>query len=210
VTAGSPSAAGIPRLRLNEFVERLATRTPTPGGGAVLAVSAAMAASLVQMVIGYTGPERLGTAFPPSRLRGLERLGARALRLAQQDAAAYADYVRASRDTSSDASARRHRAGAAIVAVPLAVCEIAAAVAAAAADLASCGNPHLAGDAAIAAHQAAAAATGAAHLVSANLGDGAADDMRASRAGRLASRARAAAESLPTTGAATRSAEEHR
>ncbi|CNG23863.1 Glutamate formiminotransferase [Mycobacterium tuberculosis] len=201
MTAEIPPAAGIPRLPLDEFIERLATRTPTPGGGAVLAVSTAMAASLVQMVIGYTEPEHLETVFPPSRLRGLERLGVQALRLAQQDAAAYAEYVRASRDTSPEASARRRRARAAIVAIPLAVCETAATVACAAADLASTGNPHLAGDSVIAAHQAAAAAAGAAHLVAANLGDGAADDMRGSRAGLLAARARAAVvSSAPAEG----------
>jgi hypothetical protein len=51
------------------------------------------------------------------------------------------------------------------------------------------------------AHQAAAAAAGAAHLMAANLGDGAADGVRASHAGLPASRARAAVvSSAPAEG----------
>jgi formiminotetrahydrofolate cyclodeaminase len=205
-----PPVADIPKLRIDELVDLLASRTPAPGGGAVLAVATAMAASLVQMVISYSKPGHLETAFPSPRLREVEGLRGQALHLARQDAAAYAEYVQASRDTSSEAFARRRLAGAAIVATPLAVCEIATTVALAAVDLASSGNPRLVGDSVIAAHQAAAAASGAAQLVTLNLGNSATDDVRGSRAGLLAARARASVESLSAVEGDTSPVREHR
>jgi formiminotetrahydrofolate cyclodeaminase len=42
------------KLSIDEFLEQLASRTPTPGGGSVAALTGALAAGLGQMVAAYT------------------------------------------------------------------------------------------------------------------------------------------------------------
>lgn len=153
-------------LTLEEFLDLVSARAPSPGGGAVAAMALAMAASLVQMVIAYSDTTSFGDRVTPRRLRRLSTAGAEALALAQQDAEAYAVYRAAVR--SGSATARR-RALDAIVDTPLAVCELAAEIAGAAAELGRSGNPRLHADAFIAARLASAAAAGTAALVKSNL-----------------------------------------
>jgi len=40
--------------KISEFIEQVASNTPTPGGGAVGAITAAMATALVEMVASLT------------------------------------------------------------------------------------------------------------------------------------------------------------
>ena len=82
-------------LTLRQFVEQLGARTPTPGGGAVAAVAAAMAASLTRMVVNYSiGRRTLAEheQFHRASLEELQQLESRALDLADEDARAYAKF----------------------------------------------------------------------------------------------------------------------
>jgi formiminotetrahydrofolate cyclodeaminase len=79
-------------LTLDGFLERVADRAPTPGGGSVAALAGALATALARMVTAYTGPKNPDNA-PQSvktvaaRLRRADEL----LRaLITRDAAAYA------------------------------------------------------------------------------------------------------------------------
>jgi len=82
-------------LTLRQFVEQLGARTPTPGGGAVAGVAAAMAASLTRMVVNYSiGRRTLAEheQFHRASLEELQQLESRALDLADEDARAYAKF----------------------------------------------------------------------------------------------------------------------
>ena len=82
-------------LTLRQFVEQLGARTPTPGGGAVAGVAAAMAASLTRMVVNYSiGRRALAEheQFHRASLEELQQLESRALDLADEDARAYAKF----------------------------------------------------------------------------------------------------------------------
>ncbi|MCI4345688.1 MAG: cyclodeaminase/cyclohydrolase family protein [Thermoplasmata archaeon] len=83
-------------MPLDGFLDRLAARTPTPGGGSAAAVAGAIGAALGRMVIAYSGT---ATALPPELegiARELEKGRARFLALADEDALAY-EAVRATR-----------------------------------------------------------------------------------------------------------------
>ena len=171
-------------LRVADLLDAVAAREPAPGGGAVAALAAALAAGLVSMADRFsgTGAERA------------EELRAAAAVLADADAAAYDDYLRAAR--SARVSGDRTAAVAALAAatdVPLAVLEIAVEVAQLAAAVAADGNHRLRGDATAAALMASGAAAIAAVLVRENVG---ADDSRAVLAAARAAEVRALAESL--------------
>lgn len=64
---------------MKDFLERLASKNPTPGGGAAAAVAGAMAAALVEMVVNLTKNLKLKT----------NNLGTRLLRLADEDCKAF-------------------------------------------------------------------------------------------------------------------------
>ncbi len=74
------------RLTVGGLIEAVAARTPAPGGGAVAAVTAALAAALGRMVAGYAAG---GTGLGESG-RVLRELSEYALRLAGEDARAFA------------------------------------------------------------------------------------------------------------------------
>ncbi|HVP73313.1 MAG TPA: cyclodeaminase/cyclohydrolase family protein [Phycisphaerales bacterium] len=79
-------------LRLSDFLDAVAAKQPTPGGGAVASVVAALAAALGRMVVNYSAGKKsllAHDALHQGALRSLQELGARALELAEEDAAAY-------------------------------------------------------------------------------------------------------------------------
>ena len=171
-------------LRVADLLEAVAAREPAPGGGAVAALAAALAAGLVSMANRFsgTGAERA------------EELRAAAAVLADADAAAYDGYLRAARSARvSGDQAAAEAALAAATDVPLAVLEIAVEVSQLAAAVAADGNHRLRGDATAAALMASGAAAIAAVLVRENVG---ADDSRAVLAAARAAEVRALAESL--------------
>lgn len=82
----------IEQQTVGEFLEALAAKSPTPGGGAVASVTASIAAALAQMVLRYSqGKKSLAehAQLHETSLDELQQLGADALALAQADAEAY-------------------------------------------------------------------------------------------------------------------------
>jgi formiminotetrahydrofolate cyclodeaminase len=147
-------------LSVGGLLERVAARTPAPGGGAVAAVTAASAAALVAMAARFAD-EPAGPA---------EALRARLEPLADADAAAYTAVLAAYRLPAEDPT-RRHRIADALheaTEVPRAVAAAAREVAVLAEHLVEHGNRNLVGDARVAALLANAAAEAAEALVEIN------------------------------------------
>ena len=170
------------------FLDQLAARTPTPGGGGAAAVTGAMAAGLVAMAARFSArqlPEAGELAEEADRLRR------RLAQLAEEDAQAYAAVLEALRGPGEAGSGEQRETqwreallGAAIV--PLEIAEIGAQVALMAARLAETGNPNLRGDAVTGAVLAAASARSAASLVDINVELGGLDPGLSQRAAQAA------------------------
>jgi len=82
-------------MNLSEFVDRLSSAEPVPGGGAASAVAAALGASLISMVAGLSTGKPKYAAYEATLARCLaagKELATEFLRLADQDADAYAAY----------------------------------------------------------------------------------------------------------------------
>lgn len=80
-------------MRMSEFLDAVASKQPTPGGGAVASVVAALAGALGCMVLVYSqGKKSLAehAASHQKALSSLGELGRRAMKLAEDDATAYA------------------------------------------------------------------------------------------------------------------------
>jgi formiminotetrahydrofolate cyclodeaminase len=141
------------------FLDELAARTPTPGGGGAAAVTGALAAGLVAMA----------ARFSVSRLPGAgdlaeaaDELRRRLAGLVDLDARAYQAVLKLrTREALHEAAV-----------VPLEIAEIGARVAVMAVQVAEAGNPNLRGDAVTGAVLAAASARSAAALVDINVGLG--------------------------------------
>lgn len=102
---------------LGDFLKDVAAKSPTPGGGAVAAVTAALAAALGQMVLRYSQGKKLlqdHAATHDEALARLERFGTRALELAADDAAAYGA-LNALWRLDPDDPVRREQWGAAVI-----------------------------------------------------------------------------------------------
>lgn len=114
----TPSAA--------RYTDLLAATTPTPGGGSASAVAAALAASLVEMVLGISA-EKNESAAPSSELQQAQQHRARLLELGAADEAAYGGYMSALRlpkSTDAEKAARKQALETATVTaanVPLAI-----------------------------------------------------------------------------------------
>jgi formiminotetrahydrofolate cyclodeaminase len=177
------------------FLDQLAARTPTPGGGGAAAVTGAMAAGLVAMAARFSArqlPEAGELAEEADRLRR------RLAQLAEEDAQAYAAVLEALRGPGEAGSGEQRETqwreallGAAIV--PLEIAEIGAQVALMAARLAETGNPNLRGDAVTGAVLAAASARSAACLADINVKLGGLEPDLSRRAARAAADASNAA-----------------
>jgi len=79
-------------MTLNDFLDQTAAKTPTPGGGAVASVTAALAAALARMVLNFSrGKKSLvqHSDLHVEALNELERLLQRSMELARADAIAY-------------------------------------------------------------------------------------------------------------------------
>lgn len=81
---------------INEYLTRLASRQPTPGGGAAAALHAAQGAALVAMVARYTTGEKYKqhSELVGRIVSGADHLIVESLRLADADADALVKRVR--------------------------------------------------------------------------------------------------------------------
>lgn len=100
-------------LRLESFLDALASGAPTPGGGSVAALTGAMAAGLISMVCNLTIGKKQYADFEEEAKQLLERaekLRADLQRLAQEDIDIFnrlATAYRLPRTTDADAASRR-------------------------------------------------------------------------------------------------------
>jgi methenyltetrahydrofolate cyclohydrolase len=143
-----------------ELLEKLAARTPAPGGGAAAAWACALGAGLVEMAAAFADDaESAGRA---------NELRAEALQLAVRDGEAYADALAARRRAPrDDAQVAAAMVGAAEP--PLLIAEVGAETAELAAAVAVMGKPALRGDAMTGALLAEAGARAAARLAEMDL-----------------------------------------
>jgi formiminotetrahydrofolate cyclodeaminase len=166
-------------LGLKEFLDAVPARTPAPGGGAVAAIAAALAAGLTAMAARFAPDAWERRAEVIGRA---EELRALVEPLADADADAYGAFMA---DRTPETLER-------IVAIPYELADLAAEIAGLAGLVAAEGNPNVSGDAAAGADLAAASASIAARLVAINAdkGDGriAAARRRAEAAAELARR----------------------
>jgi methenyltetrahydrofolate cyclohydrolase len=160
-------------LSLAQFAAAVGERTPAPASGSATAVVAALAAGLAELTARFRDD---GDAVAEAA-----ELRERLLELADEDAAAYAEFMR----TRSDEDRSR------TVDVPLELAEAASRVLLLAERLERQARPPLLGDAAAAAVLARSAVIASARLVDLNLGG--ADDPRAHRAQALAAAAQQSA-----------------
>lgn len=188
--------------RLGRFLERVASDAPTPGGGAVAAVAAALAAGLVAMVARLSHRQ---LADSTAVAKEADRLRERALALADDDAEAYQEVLAAYR-LPKDSEGRRDRIRTALERasdVPLEMAGVASEVAVAASSLVREGNPNLKGDAFAAAALAEAVVRGAATLVELNVALG---ELGGGRLDRLTAHRAVAAEAVHRAGTGSRAA----
>jgi methenyltetrahydrofolate cyclohydrolase len=168
--------ADLSEQSLEEFLESVAEDTPAPGGGTSSGVTAALAASLVEMAA------RIGDESSDAAGRAAE-LRSDALRLAEQELTSYAPVLEArtpaDRTTALDAASEP----------PAQIAETAAEVAELGVRVAGSASPAVRGDALTGVILAEAAATAAARLVSTNITSGPVFD-RARAAAERASKAR--------------------
>ena len=100
-------------LTVGQFVERLSSAEPVPGGGAASALAAALGASLVAMVAALSAGRSRYAAYEATLSRADatgKQLVAELLELSDRDAEAYAGYAAAlklPRDTDEQIEARR-------------------------------------------------------------------------------------------------------
>jgi formiminotetrahydrofolate cyclodeaminase len=167
------------------FLDQLAARTPTPGGGGAAAVTGAMAAGLVAMAARFSAPRLPGAGELADQADELRR---RLAQLAEEDAQAYAAVLEALRlpREASQREVQRQEALLGAALVPLEIAGIGARVALMAARLAETGNPNLRGDAVTGAVLAAASARSAACLVAINVRLGGLDPGLSRRAAQAA------------------------
>jgi formiminotetrahydrofolate cyclodeaminase len=148
------------------LLDRFAAKQPTPGGGAAAAITAAMAAGLLEMAARFSTALLIDAA---GRAAHADRVRHQLAALTEQDVEAYQAVLAAfalPRELGADVRSRQiRRALERATRVPTEIAELASGVAVEAVQLAERGNPNLRGDAFTAATLAAAAARSAAELV---------------------------------------------
>ena len=161
-------------LSLNDFLARLASAAPTPGGGSVAALTGALAAGLGHMACALTvGKPKFADVEPQVRelATRLQRAADMLRQLIDEDAAAYAELNAAFKLDKSEPTRKRRLGQAAVLAagVPLETAPISRKVLGDLERLAPIANPNLRSDVEAAKHLARAAMHAAAANVRVNL-----------------------------------------
>ncbi|MEV0033234.1 cyclodeaminase/cyclohydrolase family protein [Nocardia sp. NPDC050793] len=166
-TSSQETASSFGEVTLAQYLSDLAAKIPAPGGGAVAALHAAQGAALIAMVARYTTRAKDVEHRPivDRIIEAADAAGARALALADADAAAFTAVGAAyklPKGTDEEVAARTAAINAALVEaarVPAAVVDEADEVLSLAAELLPIGNPNVVTDIGAAADAARAAAT---------------------------------------------------
>jgi len=170
-------------LPLGEFLDRVASDSPAPGGGSVAAVAVALAAGLAGMAARLSSAQ---LADAPELIGRADAARLRVAPLARADAESYGRVLEAYREPDPEARTARVRDALSRAAdVPLAVAEAGNEVVGIASRLAEEGNPNLEGDALASVLLAGAGVRAAAKLVQINLSTANVDDDRPKRANGL-------------------------
>jgi len=165
-------------LLTREFVEKVASEAPAPGGGSVSALAGALAAALCAMVARLTlGKEKYRDTWQEmEQVRdSADALMRRLLELVDEDTAAYNQVLNAfklPRDNEAQKSARQAAIQSATkkaTAVPMETLRSVTELLSMAEATVEKGNPNCLSDAGVAAHLIRAAASGAAYNVRINL-----------------------------------------
>jgi formiminotetrahydrofolate cyclodeaminase len=164
-----------------EFLDRVASDSPAPGGGSVAAIAVALAAGLAGMAARLSTGQLADASELADQADASRR---RVAPLARADAESYGRVLDAYRDPE-DRTARVRDALSGAADVPLAVAEAGNEVAAIASRLVEEGNPNLKGDAMAAVLLASAGVRAAAKLVQINLSSANVGDDRLNRANSL-------------------------
>jgi len=167
------------KLTIEDFVEQLASASPTPGGGSASALAGAMAAAMVEMTCNLTvGREKFRDVEDKLKvvLARAGELRAQLLAAVDEDTAAYGEVSQAykmPKETDAEKAARSEAIQKALMVatqVPLRVAKSAMETAQLAQIALEDGNPNVASDARVARLLADAARAGAAANVEINLG----------------------------------------
>lgn len=163
---------------INNFLKEAISPSPSPGGGNVAAVAAAMAASMVGMVASLTMGKKAYAQVEGKAetvLKECENLIEQLKELTHQDMAAYGGYIRAYRmpkDTEEQQAAQRaalETAAQNSTSVPLDICQACLEVIAQAYEIAGYGNKMAISDAGVGAYLALGALRSVMLTVEANL-----------------------------------------
>ena len=159
---------------IDEFLDAVAQRTPTPGGGSVAAAAGALACALARMVGAYSvgkSPEEGVRDRTGALLDRLSRADEILRGLVTQDAVAYAAMSAAAKAARENAEMKPAHQDAvlAAAAVPMETAAAASQALAAMDELKDFANPHLLSDLGVAAVLAEAAARAAWYMVTVNL-----------------------------------------
>jgi methenyltetrahydrofolate cyclohydrolase len=182
-------------VTVEDWLAALGSAEPAPGGGAAAAMTAAIAASLVEMVTNLTVGRAAYAEHEAHAARVRDRAGQlrrEALALSGEDAEAFTALMAAYKLPRADDAQRARRAEMVQQAtvraaeVPLRIAAVAAEVAKLAAELPGRSNPNVLSDVAVAATTAAAALEAAAVNVEINLSGLRDEAVRAALAERLA------------------------
>jgi len=166
---------GIREMTIGQFLDKLASAEPTPGGGSVSALAGALAAGLAAMVARLSKGKGGDDAGFERSAQAADRSKTWLSDLAGEDARAFEAVMRAMRLPRASDEEKRARQAAVQQAlrgaaeVPLRVMRQAVDVLKMLPDLARTGNPNAASDAAVGALLACAAAQGALQNVRINL-----------------------------------------
>lgn len=163
-------------LTIDAFLDRIADRAPTPGGGSVAACAGALGCALAQMVAAYSigknaTPE--STEYFNTVQRRLRRVDEMMRVMITQDANSYAELDGARKELKSNdspsARERLRQAQQVAIAIPLEIAALSSRALAIMNEMKETTNEHLLSDLGIAANLTKSAADGAALLVRVNI-----------------------------------------